>query len=160
MLSIPREQRSPLLAAALPRTEAEAFLVSRDHAVATLAAVDLRAAVRSGRALLARLPLRSQRTPAQKAAGEAIVHLTADATWRFFRRHAVPVYRELTREGARSIRVDACFGRRRRAGPTSCPVRPSSSPRAIACKPTRMASKFTRACSSARSWPTHRQGIT
>ncbi len=107
MLSIPREQHSPVIAAALPRTETEAFLVARDHAIATLAAADLRAAVRDGRALLARLPLRSQRTPVQKAAGEAIVHLTADAAWRFFRRHAVPMYRELTRDGTRSIRVDA-----------------------------------------------------
>jgi thioesterase DpgC len=107
MLSIPREQHSPVLAAALPRAETEAFLVIRDQGVATLAAADLRAAIRSGRALLARLPLRSQRTPMQKAAGEAIVHLTADAAWRFFRRHAVPMYRDLTREGTRSIRVDA-----------------------------------------------------
>jgi thioesterase DpgC len=107
MYSIPREQHSPVLTAALPRTESEAFLVNRDHAVATLAPADLRAAIRSGRALLARLPVRSKRTPVQKAAGEAIVHLTADAAWRFFRRHAVPMYRELTREGARSIRVDA-----------------------------------------------------
>ena len=106
MLSIPREQRSPVLAAALPRAEAEAFLVIRDQGVATLAASDLRAAIRSGRALLTRLPLRSQRSPVQKAAAEAIVHLTADAAWRFFRRHTVPMYRELTREGARSIRVD------------------------------------------------------
>jgi (3,5-dihydroxyphenyl)acetyl-CoA 1,2-dioxygenase len=107
MHSIPREQHSPVLTAALPRTESEAFLVNRDHAVATLAPADLRAAIQNGRALLVRLPLRSQRTPVQKAAGEAIVHLTADAAWRFFRRHAVPMYRELTREGARSIRVDA-----------------------------------------------------
>jgi (3,5-dihydroxyphenyl)acetyl-CoA 1,2-dioxygenase len=107
MHSIPREQHAPVLAAALPRPESEAFLVGRDHAIATLAVPDLRAAIRSGRALLARLPLRSQRTPAQKAAGEAVVHLTADATWRFFRRHAVPMYRELSCEGARSIRVDA-----------------------------------------------------
>jgi len=107
MHSIPREQHSPVLTAALPRTESEAFLVNRDHAVATLAPADLRAAIRNGRALLARLPVRSKRTPVQKAAGEAIVHLTADAAWRFFRRHAVPMYRELTREGARSIRVDA-----------------------------------------------------
>ena len=106
MHSIPRDQHFPVLAAALPRTEAEALLVSRDHAIATLAAADLRAAIRNGRALLARLPLRSQRTPVQKAAGEAVVHLTADAAWRFFRRHAVPIYRELTREGARSLRVD------------------------------------------------------
>jgi len=107
MYSIPREQHSPVLTAALPRTESEAFLVTRDHAVATLAAADLRAAIRIGRALLARLPVRSKRTPVQKAAGEAIVHLAADAAWRFFRRHAVPMYRELTREGTRSIRVDA-----------------------------------------------------
>ena len=107
MHSIPREQHSPLLAAALPGTESEAFLVSRDNAIATLAADDLRSAIRNGRALLARLPPRSRRTAVQKAAGEAIVHLTADAVWRFFRRHAVPMYRELTREGARSMRVDA-----------------------------------------------------
>ena len=107
MHSIPREQHSPLLAAALPGTESEAFLVSRDNAIATLAADDLRSAICTGRALLARLPPRSRRTAVQKAAGEAIVHLTADAVWRFFRRHAVPMYRELTREGARSMRVDA-----------------------------------------------------
>jgi thioesterase DpgC len=43
----------------------------------------------------------------QKAAGEAVVHLTADAAWRFFRQHAVPMYRDLTQQGARSLRVDA-----------------------------------------------------
>jgi len=107
MLSIPREQHSPVLAAALPRSETHAFLAIRDHAVATLAAADLCAAIRNGRALLTRLPLRSQRTLEQKAAGEAIVHLTADAAWRFFRQHAVPMYRELTREGTRPLRVDA-----------------------------------------------------
>ena len=106
MLSIPREQHSQVLAAALPRAESEAFLITRNHAVATLAAADLRAAIRSGRELLARLPLRSQRTPVEKASGEAIVHLTADAAWRFFRQHAVPMYRDLTQKGARSLRVD------------------------------------------------------
>ena len=106
MLSIPREQHSQVLAAALPRAESEAFLITRNHAVATLAAADLRAAIRSGRELLARLPLRSQRTPVEKASGEAIVHLTADAAWRFFRQHAVPKYRDLTQKGARSLRVD------------------------------------------------------
>jgi hypothetical protein len=50
MLSIPREKHSPMLAAALPRAEAEAFLVIRDQGVATLTAADLRAAIRSGRA--------------------------------------------------------------------------------------------------------------
>jgi thioesterase DpgC len=106
MLSIPREQHSQALAAALPRAESEAFLISRHHAIATLAPADLRAAICSGRELLARLPLRSQRTPVEKASGEAIVHLTADAAWRFFRQHAVPMYRDLTQKGARSLRVD------------------------------------------------------
>jgi thioesterase DpgC len=104
---IPREARSPVLAAALLRAASEAYLAARDHAIATLDPADLRTAVREGRALLAQLPLRSQRTPVQKAAGEAIVHLTADAAWRFFRRHAVSMYHALTREGARSLRVDA-----------------------------------------------------
>src|SRR5689334_13456374 len=107
MLSIPREQRSPLLAAVLPGAETDAFLAIRDRSTVTFAEADLRAAIRSGRSLLARLSLRSQRTPAQKRAGEAIVHLTADAAWRFFRRHAVSMYRELTRQGTRSLRVDA-----------------------------------------------------
>src|SRR5262249_40855256 len=107
MLLIPREQQAAVLAAALPCADAEAFLTIRDRSLASLAEDDLRATVHSGRALLAQLPLRSQRTPAQKAAGEAIVHLTADAVWRFFRRHAVPMYRDLTQEGARSLRVDA-----------------------------------------------------
>jgi hypothetical protein len=159
MHSIPREQHSPLLAAALPGTESEAFLVSRDNAIATLAADDLRSAIRNGRALLARLPPRSQRTAVQKAAGEAIVHLTADAVWRFFRRHAVPMYRELTRGGARSMRVDALLWRPQHSGLTSCLRKPNSPPRAIACKLTRTASRFTRACSLAKSWPIHRRGI-
>ena len=107
MLSIPREQHSPVLAAVLPSAETDAFLTIRDRAVATFAEADLRAAIQGGRSLLARLPLRSQRTPAQKKAGEALVHLTADAAWRFFRCHAVSMYRELTREGTRSLRVDA-----------------------------------------------------
>ena len=63
MLSIPRERHSPLLTAALPGTESETFLLDRNHAIATLAPADLRTAIRGGRALLARLPLRSQRTP-------------------------------------------------------------------------------------------------
>jgi hypothetical protein len=105
MLSIPREQRSPALAAVLPSAETDAFLSIRDRAAASFAEAELRAAILGGRSLLARLPLRSQRTPAQKRAGEAIVHLTADAAWRFFRCYAVSMYRELTCEGNPSLRV-------------------------------------------------------
>jgi hypothetical protein len=56
---------------------------------------DLRAAILSGRSLLARLPLRSQRTFAQKKAGEVLVHRAA---WQFLRCHAASMYRELTGE--------------------------------------------------------------
>ena len=132
----------------------------RDHAVATLAAADLGAAIRSGRALLARLPLRSQRTSEQKTAGEAIVHLTADAAWRFFRSHAVPMYRELTREGPRPLRVDALLWEAAARWPDILPSKPSSPPRATACRLTRMVSRFTRVCSLAKSWPMRRQGTT
>jgi len=58
-----------------------------------------------GRGLLGRLPLRSRRDASQKDAGFALVHLLANACWRFFRRNAVPLYRELTDEGRRSLRV-------------------------------------------------------
>ncbi len=58
-----------------------------------------------GRALLAKLPLRSQRDAAQKDAGFALVHLMAEASWRFFRRNAVTLYREITDEGRRSLRA-------------------------------------------------------
>jgi len=54
MLSFPREQQYPVLSAALPSTECEAFLVARDHSIATLAATELRAAINSGHALLSR----------------------------------------------------------------------------------------------------------
>src|SRR5262245_61315864 len=124
MLSIRREQHSLVLVAALPRAETDIFLVARDHAVATLAAGDLRAAILSGRSLLAQLPLRSQRTPAQKKAGEAIVHLTADAAWRFFRRHAVSMYREITCEGARSLRVDELLWEAAARWPDILPTQP------------------------------------
>jgi len=73
----PREQHSPVLTAALPRTDPKRFwstatTPSRRSLPRTCV---LRSA--TGRALLARLPVRSKRTPVQKAAGEAIVHLTA-----------------------------------------------------------------------------------
>lgn len=60
-----------------------------------------------GRALLARLPLRSQRSPEQTKVGAAIVRLMADRSWCFFREHAASLYRDITGEGTRSLRVDA-----------------------------------------------------
>lgn len=61
---------------------------------------------RQGRALLERLPLKSKRNPREKAAGQAIVHLLADAAWSFFRLHRRPIYDALTDKASRPLRVD------------------------------------------------------
>src|SRR5271169_566665 len=51
---------------------------------------------RQGRALLDRLPPKSKREVKEKAAGHAIVHLLADASWRFFRLYRKHIYDALT----------------------------------------------------------------
>jgi len=61
---------------------------------------------RQGRQLLAQLPRKSIRDTTQKDSGHVVFHLMADATWRFFRFHAHSVYRDLTRNGALSLRVE------------------------------------------------------
>ena len=62
---------------------------------------------KQGRDLLARLPAKSRRTADEKTAGQALVHLLADAAWRFFRSYRVPIYDALTRNRTRALRVDA-----------------------------------------------------
>lgn len=104
---IPTAERLPLLAAVLPAHACEDFLEALDASRQTLEPPLLGAAIRAGRALLACMPLRSQRDAAQKRAGHTLVHLMADASWQFFRAHAVPLYRELTDQGRRSMRVEA-----------------------------------------------------
>ncbi|WP_458098074.1 enoyl-CoA hydratase/isomerase family protein [Roseomonas sp. WA12] len=66
----------------------------------------LQALYRTARALLAEMPLRSQRNAEQKAAGEALTHVAAAAARDFFNRHATQIYAELTSGGARPLRVD------------------------------------------------------
>ena len=61
---------------------------------------------REGRALLERLPVKSKRNAKEKAAGHALVHLLADATWRFFRAYRQPIYDALTGERSRALRVE------------------------------------------------------
>ena len=61
---------------------------------------------REGRALLERLPVKSKRNANEKAAGHALVHLLADATWRFFRAYRRPIYDALTGERSRALRVE------------------------------------------------------
>ena len=60
---------------------------------------------RQGRTLLERLPLKSKRSPKEKAAGLAVVHLLADASWRFFRLHRQHAYDALTKDRTRPLRV-------------------------------------------------------
>jgi thioesterase DpgC len=61
---------------------------------------------RHGRELLGRLPAKSKRNAGEKAAGHALVHLLADAVWRFFRAYRAPVYDALTAGRTRALRVE------------------------------------------------------
>jgi len=61
---------------------------------------------REGRELLARLPAKSKRKANEKAAGHALVHMLADAAWRFFRAYRTPIYDALTRRRTRALRVE------------------------------------------------------
>ncbi|QDW40621.1 enoyl-CoA hydratase/isomerase family protein [Bradyrhizobium sp. KBS0727] len=117
---IPPIEREPrLLAAGLPPDGVRCFVESlqssptRASASSNPGAVsfepDLSAAQRVcevGRGLLQALPLRSTRTGDELRAGNTIVHLLADTTWKFFRNHAGEVYRELTNDGASPMRIE------------------------------------------------------
>ncbi|WP_299455274.1 enoyl-CoA hydratase/isomerase family protein [uncultured Pigmentiphaga sp.] len=111
---IPLNERQPRMeAAGLPREAVTIFLQSVRAWEARTAPESLDADLvpvqticRQGRELLAHLPRKSERDATQKDAGHVIFHLLADASWRFFRHHAQPVYRELTNNGTRSLRVD------------------------------------------------------
>ena len=61
---------------------------------------------RQGRELLACLPPKSKRNAKEKIAGHALVHLLADAVWRFFRAYRVPIYDTLTVGRTRALRVE------------------------------------------------------
>ena len=61
---------------------------------------------RAGRELLERLPAKSKRNANEKAAGHALVHLLADAVWRFFRVYRKPIYDALTAARTRALRVE------------------------------------------------------
>jgi thioesterase DpgC len=105
--TIPAQSRLPILSAAkLPPADIENFLASLETCVSRLDVDVMRTATLQGRQLLAKMPLRSQRTRAEKDAGQAIVHLIAGQVWRLFRSMAVPLYREITQDGRLSLRVD------------------------------------------------------
>jgi len=114
---IPANERgSRLVLAGLAESEVQSFVFDLDAMRAELAAAGvvslprdtarLGQLCRAGRALLARLPLKSKRKPDEKAAGHALVHLLADAVWRFFRAYRKPIYDALTAERTRALRIE------------------------------------------------------
>ena len=110
---IPQAERSGrLLRAGLPEAAVQSFLHELQAACVDAAAslhedaARLGQACRRGRDLLARLPPRSRRDANEKAAGHALVHLLADAVWRFFRAYRTPIYDRLTAQRARALRLD------------------------------------------------------
>ena len=109
-----QERASRLQAAGLPESAVGVFLRDREAVCAERAgaaalpeaSARLGQVCRAGRALLSRLPPKSRRNAPEKAAGHALVHLLADAAWRFFRAYRRPIYAALTGGWTRALRVD------------------------------------------------------
>ncbi len=115
ILDIPQGERAARLSAAgLSAASCATYLSVVENCLARLAstpALDAEArlladACRQGNALLAQLPIKSQRNAAQKRAAEVLQHPCWNLCVRFFRRHAREIYARLTADGARSPRVD------------------------------------------------------
>ena len=107
------ERSSRLLCAGLAESAVQSFLRDLDTAQTApvigaaswpAQAARLGQVCRSGRELLARLPPKSKRNADEKAAGHALVHLLADAVWRFFRAYRKPIYDTLTAGRGRALR--------------------------------------------------------
>lgn len=116
MSQTPREQHQQrLIAAGLPAAGVADWLTSLERASLPPAPdparldADAKGAadsVRRGWSLLARLPLRSKRNALEKAAGEAIVTLATDLCRAVARAHHDAIYRRLTDDYTRHVRVD------------------------------------------------------
>jgi thioesterase DpgC len=115
--AIPLEERSSrLLAAGLAESAVDAFLhdlnsVGAEYALARAASLPhdsarLGQVCRQGRELLARLPPKSKRNAKEKGAGHALVHMLADAVWRFFRAYRTLIYDALTATRTRALRLE------------------------------------------------------
>ncbi|MEK7877358.1 MAG: hypothetical protein AAB325_14340, partial [Pseudomonadota bacterium] len=114
---IPAQERAGRLkAAGLAESAVQAFLRGWEEVSAEPASVSaasllqasarLGEVCRQGRCLLECLPAKSKRNADEKAAGHALVHLLADAVWRFFRAYRSPIYDILTAERTRALRVE------------------------------------------------------
>ncbi len=109
------ERASRLQAGGLAESAVHAFLrdweevraePGADAASLPQSAARLGQVCRAGRGLLERLPAKSKRNTEEKAAGHALVHLLADAVWRFFRAYRSPIYDALTHGRTRALRVE------------------------------------------------------
>lgn len=104
---VPMEECAPrMLAAGLPKADVDALTASIKACASTVEAETLQKAYQQAHALLARMPLKSQRSEAEKLATKAIMGPLHEATLRFFRANATTIYRELTDNGRLSLRVD------------------------------------------------------
>ena len=109
---IPAGERGQRLSGAgLPESDVTAFLHDLEAAAGSSGSLSrdaqrLGRICTQGRDLLARLPAKSRRTAGEKPAGHALLHLLADAAWRFFRAYRMPIYDALTRNRTRALRVD------------------------------------------------------
>jgi (3,5-dihydroxyphenyl)acetyl-CoA 1,2-dioxygenase len=56
--------------------------------------------------LMATLPTKSARNPAEKTAGQTLLDLYSALSWSYFRRHASYIYASITDHGQKSVRVD------------------------------------------------------
>ncbi len=83
----------------------------------------MRRLVEEGWALLDKLPLRSKRTEAEKRAAESMVRAIADLNWRFARTHRESIYRGLTDDFRRVLRVDDLMWRAAEMWPGLVPTR-------------------------------------
>lgn len=83
----------------------------------------LRRLTGQGWELLGKLPLRSKRSAAEKQAGEVVVREMADLVWRFARSYREPIYRELTSDFARPVRIDDLMWRAAERWPGLVPTR-------------------------------------
>lgn len=115
ILDIPQGERSTrLTAAGLSGVHCNNYLAALESCLNRLSstpALDAEArliadACRQGNALLATLPIKSQRNAEQKRAAEVLQHPCWNLCVKFFRRHAREIYARLTADGARSPRVD------------------------------------------------------
>ncbi len=79
--------------------------------------------ISEGWGLVDELPLRSRRSEAEKRAGERIVRRMADLNARFARSHCVSLYRKLTDDFTRSLRVDELVWRAAELWPGLAPTR-------------------------------------